>query len=217
MPEQQLGVGEVVEDAAEDQPEGVGRRIQAPAPHRTGEFRVPGQHVGGVNAVGRVKVKRDVQALGHRPDLPQRLVVQVRALRVRVDERAAQAQLRDRALELAGGGGRILQGERGESAEARRVARDDLGQEVVDRGRLPGGHRGVGFGLDTRRVQRQHGDVDAARVHRREPLLGQILQPPQRLRPRARLRDRRRRRAVAGELRRDEVFFKRNGPHVLSR
>lgn len=134
--EEQLGAREVVEDAAEDQAQGVGGGVDAPAPHRSDEFGVPGQHVRGVDAVGRVQVERYVEVFGALPDDAQGGVVQVPAVGVRVDEGAAQAELRDRALQLVGRGPGVLQRQRGEAGETVGVLGDDAGEEVVDRGRL---------------------------------------------------------------------------------
>ena len=62
VPEEQLGVREVVEHAAEDQPQGVDA-VSMPQLHiGPTSSGCPGQDIRGVDAVGRVQVERDVQA-----------------------------------------------------------------------------------------------------------------------------------------------------------
>src|SRR5216683_3891800 len=70
--EEEPGVGEVVEDAAEDQAQGVRRGVGAPAPHGSGQFGMPGEYVRRIDAVGWVQVQRDVHAFGHGPYPAQR-------------------------------------------------------------------------------------------------------------------------------------------------
>ena len=106
--------------------------IGAPAPHRPDELGVAGQDVRDVGAVGGVQVQRHVQVLGTCPDHPQRRVVEIAALGVRVDQGPAQPELGDRPVQFLRRRLAVLQRECGEPGEAVGLGGDDLGQVVVD-------------------------------------------------------------------------------------
>jgi hypothetical protein len=115
--------------------------------HRAGQLGVPAQHVRGVDAVRGVQVERHVQAGGPLPDHPQLGVVQVAPLRVRVDQRAPEPEPGDRALQLPGGGRRVLQRQRGEPGEPGGVLGDGGREQVVHRGGPAHGERTPGCAM----------------------------------------------------------------------
>jgi hypothetical protein len=91
-----------------------------------------------------------------------------------VDQRAAEAELADGAAEFLGRCNRVLHRQRGEPAEPVRMLGHDPRQVVVgEPGLVPGGRR-VDVGLQPGDGQRQHLDVDARRVHLRQPVLGEV-------------------------------------------
>jgi len=124
----------------------------------------------------RVQVDGRVQGLRGLKDGPELRVIQVLAVSVRVDDDADQAEFARAALDLLGGGRRILGRDRGQPAEPIRVPAAGLGQLVV-------GERGHGYGpvpvqdLGARAGQRDHLPADAGGVHVRDPPFAEIGQP----------------------------------------
>jgi hypothetical protein len=84
-----------------------------------------------------------VERRGGGEDVPKLLVVQILALRVRVDDRAFQAELSHAALELRGSGRRVLRRNRGEAREPRRMGSDCGRELVVGRARERRARRGI--------------------------------------------------------------------------
>ena len=80
-----------------------------------------------------MQVQRDRQFLQRGPELVVAGLVEVVAAEMVVDQRAAEAELADGAVEFLDGGIRVLHRQRGEPAEPGRVLGDDAGEVVVDR------------------------------------------------------------------------------------
>ncbi len=79
----------------------------------------------------RVNVDRHVERCGGREDVPELLVVEVLALRVRVDDGAFEAERPNAALELLRGRCGILWRDGREARVARRMSGDGRGELVV--------------------------------------------------------------------------------------
>ena len=100
-----------------------------------------------------MEVDRHVERRDALPERQAARVVEIDALGMAVDQRALEPELPHRAFELAGGLPRILHRHCGETAEARRMLGDSLGQHIVDRLRLADRRRGVALALDPRLEQ----------------------------------------------------------------
>ncbi|MNV47430.1 hypothetical protein D3C71_1393000 [compost metagenome] len=87
-----------------------------------------------------------------------------------------KAQLIHAALQFARGGFRVLHRQRGESAEARGVALDLLGQHIVGSLRDFDSTLRIGNALHGRRIEREDRELRAPLVHLREALLLEIEQ-----------------------------------------
>ncbi len=211
--EDEGGAGETVEDAAEDDAQGVGGGLQAPAPHRPDQFLVAAQTVPHVVGAGRAQVDRHAEGLGALPHRPEPVRVQVLAVRVTVDQGTSQAELGDGSFQLGRGAFRVLQGQCGEAGEAGRVSAGDLGEEVVGLGGPFDRHGGVGLGLDTGGGQGQHLHVDAELVHLGQPDVGEVQQPPHGGIPLGRVEQSCGGQAVVGEGGGGEVLFDRDLLH----
>lgn len=123
------------------------------------------------------------QLLGLGPERPQPLVAQLDAVNVRGDDDAAQIEVANTALELGGRERHVVQRQRAEPDQPVGVARDGLGHAIVAEPlhfeRLLGLHPVAALLHD---AGADHLDVDAGRIHLREPQrrLGHALE--QRLR-----------------------------------
>jgi hypothetical protein len=123
------------------------------------------EDVGHVRADSRVQIERYVEAA--RP-LPQNFevgVVEVLANGMRIDEATAEAVLSHGALKLVGCHLRVLQRERREAAEARRVFVDYGLEEIVYLASVGDGDLSVPFRLNAGGRERQHLHVQALLVH----------------------------------------------------
>ena len=125
-------------------------------------------------------------------------------LREAVDQRAAEAERVDAALEFCDRKIRILHRQRGKSLKPRRALGDLLGEEIIGPDRNLIGARDVGNRLHGGRVQRQDHHLDAVPVHLRQPLVLDIQQALLQLRPIG-VRDEARR--IHQRVRDGEVFF----------
>src|SRR5262245_44599571 len=111
-----------------------------------------------------MNVDGDAERFGRLEDRPELRIVEQLAPRVRVDHRALQPELLDRALELLRRGGGILRRHRRERGEAFRMSAYDLRHLVV---------AGSGHGERDRRIEQLHSRrgeqqkllVDACGVH----------------------------------------------------
>ena len=120
-------------------------------------------------------VDRHVKAFGRLEDRHELVFVKIFALGVAIDHPALGIQPGHRAFEFAGGGGRVLRGNRGQQREAARIfAHRFVGGAVIgqagERGSLVGGEY-----LHAQSAEQQHLHVNAIAVHRHDPI-GQIGQ-----------------------------------------
>jgi hypothetical protein len=111
-----------------------------------------------------MNVDGHVERFGRGEDLPEFFVVEVFALRVRVDDCAFQSQRAYAALELFGRRSRVLRRDGGEASVARRMCRDCRRELVVAGACQCGSHSRV-EDLHARRRQRQDLQVYPGRVH----------------------------------------------------
>jgi hypothetical protein len=163
-----------IEHAAHDEPQRVQCGFDRKAEHGAVE---PARHERLDHVVRRrvrVDVDGHVERLGRREDLPEFLVVEVLALRVRVHDRALEPEFAHAALELLGGGRGILWRDGGEPCEARRVGRDRRGELVVGCARECSARRGI-EDLHARRSQRQDLQGDTRRIHVFDAPRAQVL------------------------------------------
>nr|WP_279582093.1 hypothetical protein [Fodinicola feengrottensis] len=115
-----------------------------------------------------MQVDRHAQADRAFQDGPEVRVVQVAATAVAVDDRAGEPQLADGPGQLVGGLSRRRGRDGGEAGQPGRVRSYRRGERVVA---APGQRDGLFGGelLDAGGGQGQHGEVDTAGVHRRDP------------------------------------------------
>ena len=164
----------------------------------------------------RVQVDRGVELFGAFQDRPIKIVVQIAAAIVAVNDRAGEFLLAHPALQL---GRRLIRSggrQRGEAAEARWVLLDRAGDEIIGfRGKLDGFRRFRLF--EAGRSDRYDLHIDASGIHVRYSLVAEV----------AKLRDELGRpgvveflrllfQVVAGTVeksRRCKVFFERDRPH----
>src|SRR5512146_347526 len=92
-----------------------------------------------------MKVHGHSETLGCLEDDPELAVVQILAADVRVDLRAAQAELGDRAGQFLGCGIRVSIGERGKSGKSSGMRLDRLGEPVIGVSREANAVRAVKF------------------------------------------------------------------------
>src|ERR1051326_2030681 len=125
--------------------------------------------------VARMQVERHVEPLDHGPERPvlRQVVIGhgVGAIELRksVDQRAAEAEFLDAALELARGEVRVLHCQRREALKSLRALDHLLGEIIVGASRDLVGARLVGDALHRRRVERQQHHLDAVLVHKLKP------------------------------------------------
>ena len=122
-----------------------------------------------------MQVDRDVERLAGLEDRPELRVVEVLAVRVRVDDDALEAELAHAALDLLGGRRGILRCRGRQTGVALGIARD-RGRELVVGIVRDGVGRGRVEHLHARAGQRQDLHVDAGVVHVGEPPLAEVLQ-----------------------------------------
>ncbi len=180
----QLGLGVAVEDAVGDETHDVDRDVDRKADGRTDEVLALGVDLV-VIVAGR---SRGVQVDGHiQLDalLPEHIVLGLVVEEVRlaaragmlevVQQRAVEAVLLDRALELLRRLGRVVHGEAGKGADAIAVVLDLVGNPVVDVACVLLGLGGIRDALDARHGQGVDGVTDAMLVGQLEPLAGRLL------------------------------------------
>src|SRR5690606_38019786 len=90
-----------IEDAADDQPQHVQARLDAETVDRAVEAAREERLDHRLRRRLRMDVDGDVERFGGLEDRPESLVVEILALRVRVDDRALHSEAGYRALELA--------------------------------------------------------------------------------------------------------------------
>ena len=122
-----------------------------------------------------MNVDRHVERCGGREDVPELLVVQVLALRVRVDDGAFEAQRPHAALELLGSRCGILWRDGGQPRVARGMSGDGRRELVVRCARERGARRRV-EDLHAGRGDRQDLHVDPGRIHVVDAPRAQVLQ-----------------------------------------
>ena len=123
-----------------------------------------------------MEVDRHVELLGALVDRPELLVVEEHAAGQAVHHRALEAELGHGALELVGGGLRIVGRQRREGREALGMGGAGRGEPVVDAAHQRG--RAVGRQLLRRgRAVRDHLHVDAGLVHLLDAQRAEIEQP----------------------------------------
>ena len=139
--------------------------LRRPAEDRLRETRIALERRRDGHRVCRMEIDRYVECRDALPERQAARIVEIDALGVAVDQRALETELFHRALQLGGGLARILHRHRGETAEARGMLGDSLGQRIVDHLRLADRRRGIALALDSRLKERQHRDVDTGLVH----------------------------------------------------
>jgi hypothetical protein len=136
-----------------------------------------------------MQIERHVEALDRPPERPVLRQVVVdglvgsRDLRIAVDQRALEAELLDRALELRNRGVRILHRQRRNADKPIRPLCHLLRENIVGLARHLDGTLLVGDGLDRRSVQRRDHDLDAGLVHQAQALVLEIEQAMPQLAP----------------------------------
>ena len=121
----------------------------------------------GLRRPRRVQIDRDIKRVGAFENRPEEFVVEVAAANVAVDQRALEAVLAHRALQLVGGLVRNRGRQRGETGEARRMLLHRFRQHIVGVARQRERVGGLQL-LGARRIERQHLHIDAGRVHFRQ-------------------------------------------------
>src|SRR6185503_9889747 len=175
------------EHAGQDQPDSLGRGLDAEAPgrgHQAGELLDVVLVVGldhGLVRYGGMDVERDVERLRALEDRPEALVVEEEMRTVHrgeaVHHRALEVELGHRALELVGGRLRVRGRQHGEAFEPALVLLDGLMQPVV--GALRERHRGRGVdALRGGRAVRHDLQVVAGFVHFLEAEFAEVVEAP---------------------------------------
>ena len=129
-----LQIRMAVEHPGADQPQQMRAGFHRPAPgghQRRVERRVV--RVGNRRRrIGRMNVDRNTQRLGPPEQHVERRVIEVAPVGVSVDQRAFEAELVNRPLQLVGGVSRRLGGQHGKAREPGWLGGNDFGQPVVD-------------------------------------------------------------------------------------
>ena len=121
-----------------------------------------------------MQVERHRQPVQSRPQPGEPLLVEVTRVGTVVDQRAAESELPDAALQFAHCRVWVLQRERGESAEPGWVRFDRPGQVVVGEPGVVRSRGGVQWDLHPGHGEGHHLDVDAVVVHLPETLGGEV-------------------------------------------
>ena len=127
-------------------------------------------------------VQRGAERRSGFEDRPVVGVVEIAFAGAAEDQGTVEAELGDRALKLLRGCGRCREGERGEALEPIRVGVHQRGDTVV-RVDLQAGGLPRRKTVEARRGEREHLDVEACLVHRRDPALSDFAQPLRHLPP----------------------------------
>ena len=174
VPEHDLKVGVVVEDAAQDQADSLRSRLhsEAPAGADEGRVRLVVRRVVafGDDLVGQAGVQVDghLQPFGAGEDRPEFGAVDEVAVAEAVDECAFEPTLLDGALELVGRGLGQDGREHGEASEAVWALGHDVGERVVHRAASVDGDVG-GEALAAGGLVREDLHVDSGRIHLGDP------------------------------------------------
>ncbi len=168
--------GEAVEDAAHDDPEQMQAGLDAKAIDRAVESGLDERRDHRLRRGIRVQVDRHAERLAGLEDRPELLVVQVLAVRVRVEYHALEAQPAHATLDLFRSARGVLRRRGGEPGVAVRMTRDGGRELVVGVARDRAG-RGSIEHLDAGGGERQDLHVDAGFVHVPQPTFAQVLDP----------------------------------------
>ena len=165
-----------MENPAADNTQRMRAGFHAPAPHRTRQNVVAGNRRQRTHRVGRVQIDRRAQC---RRTFPERIigtVVEIFAVGVPVDHRAAKLQLAYTALEFVGSGFRILHCKMSEAGIAVWTLLHFLGKEIVRCARGARGCGGITLSLHARSGDRQYRPRDTSPVHHLQSLFAEIGQ-----------------------------------------
>jgi len=121
-------------------------------------------HLGLAERIDRVEEDRSVELLGPLVERPERLVVERRAVNVRADGDAGEAQIAHGAVELDQRGVHVLERQRCQTDEAVRMRAHDLGDLVVPDPCQPHAQRRW-RPVEHRRPEREHLAVHAEAIH----------------------------------------------------
>ncbi len=105
--------------------------LETPFPGGAAQAVVAVERRGGRDRIGRMNVDRRAQRLRALPEWIERRVIEILAVGVAVDHRAAEFEVAHAAFEFGGGGGRVLHGEVSETGIAIRLFLDFARQKVV--------------------------------------------------------------------------------------
>ena len=122
-----------------------------------------------------VHVERHVERLRPLENRPEPLVVEKQPVGQPVYQRALEAELGNRALQLVGRRLRIGSGDCGESGEPVGMRADRFVEPVIGAARQPDGGLGIQL-LQSRIGMRQHLQIDAGLVHFPQPQLADIVE-----------------------------------------
>src|SRR5262249_11897877 len=108
MAEDDLRARKAVEQAAEDQAQGVGAGLEPRFPGGAPQAGIAVKRTGGRQRIGGMNVNRRAEGLRPLPERMERGVVEVLAVGMAVDHGPAELQLVAAALQFVGGGDGIL-------------------------------------------------------------------------------------------------------------
>ena len=213
MPQHEQGLGETVEDAAEDHAQRMGACLHAPAPGGPGQFLVGAEAGVGLHGVGGMQIDGRLQFLGLGPEGVELALVQIGAHGIAVDHGALEAEVAHAALEFTRRSVGILQGDMGETQIAVGAGASHIGEKIIGLGGLRRGASGVGLHLHAGASDGENRLLDARAIHAGEAHVAEIREGGVDLVENGLGHIRHGRLPVFDQPRRDEVFFQRDLLH----
>ena len=147
MAQHEQGLGEAVEDAAEDHAQGVGAGLHAPAPGGPGQLLVGAVGRVLLGGIGGMQIDGNLQFLGLCPERIKLPLVEIGAHGMAVDHGAFEAEVAHAALEFARRALGVLQGDMGETQIAVGTGAGHVSQKIIGLGGLRRGAGRVGLHL----------------------------------------------------------------------
>ena len=166
-------LGELIENATQDNPQQMQAGLDGKAVDRAFKSPFGKRRVHVARWRARMQIDRYIKRLRRRENIPEFRIVEIFAVRVRIDDRALQAKLADCALEFLRRSARILRRNRGEPGVAVRMLPNRFGQLIVRGNRerrrsmpVENLHAGI----------RQRKDLpgNTSRVHIAQPLFAKV-------------------------------------------
>ena len=176
----ELQSGQAIEEAGDDEAEGMKAGLSVPAPARDGEKKAefPGKAgiIGHADRPGRrrgMEIDRNSKMSGGLKDREEARIVKKKTIGGAIEESAVKSKACDTALQLSRRRGGRLQGQRGKSAKTGGMGTHRLGEFIVDivgqRTRRIRIER-----IEAHRGEREHLEIDAGLIHVGNPSSAEV-------------------------------------------